>query len=270
MNMMYNCLISNMLRIVVLMLPLLLGSGCRDRQKKSAPSVEATRCSVEVVNEYPHSTESYTQGLFFHDGRLYESTGQYGHSYFCEVDIPTGERSRRFNIDRKYFGEGSVIFGGKLYYLTWRNYAALVYDAETLKFERSVVNPREGWGLTTDGKSLIMSDGSSNIYFLDANLKVQRRIVVKNGRKSVGLLNELEWIDGKIWANVYTSDFIVVINPENGVVEKIIDCRGLLREDLRTPETDVLNGIAYNPSDGKIYVTGKLWPRLFEIKVKNR
>ena len=265
-----NLMIPNMLRIVVLILPLLLGTGCRDRQKKSAPVVEAMRCTIEVVNEYPHSTESYTQGLFFHDGRLYESTGQYGYSYFCEVDIPTGERSRRFDIDSKYFGEGSVIFGGKLYYLTWRNYVTLVYDAATLKFERSIVNPREGWGLTTDGKSLIMSDGSSNIYFLDANFKVQRRVVVKNGRKSVGLLNELEWIDGKIWANVYMSDSIVVINPENGVVEKIIDCRGLLREDLRTPETDVLNGIAYNPETGKIYVTGKLWPRLFEIKVKDK
>ena len=138
-------MITNMLRIVVLILPLLLGTGCRDRQKKSSPVVEAMRCTIEVVNEYPHSTESYTQGLFFHDGRLYESTGQYGYSYFCEVDIPTGERSRRFDIDSKYFGEGSVIFGGKLYYLTWRNYVTLVYDAATLKFERSIVNPREGW-----------------------------------------------------------------------------------------------------------------------------
>ena len=112
-----------------------------------------------------------------------------------------------------------------------------------------------------------MSDGSSNIYFLDKNFSVRRRIVVKNGRKSVGMLNELEWIDGKIWANVYLSDEIVVINPENGAVEKIIDCGGLLREDLRTQETDVLNGIAYNPADGKIYITGKLWPKLFEIKV---
>ncbi len=260
---------ANVFRLVLLVLPMFWWTGCGGRQKKSAPSGEAVRCSVEVIKEYPHSTESYTQGLFFHDGKLYESTGQYGHSFFCEVDIPTGERSRIINLDRKYFGEGSVMFGGRLYYLTWRNYVALVYDAGSLKFERSIVNPREGWGLTTDGKSLIMSDGSSNIYFLDGNFSVQRRIVVKNGRKAVGLLNELEWIDGKIWANVYLSDEIVVINPENGAVEKIIDCGGLLREDLRTPETDVLNGIAYNPADGKIYVTGKLWPRMFEIKVKD-
>lgn len=254
-----------MFKLILLVLPLFFETGCR--QKKSAPAGEAVRCTVEVVNEYPHSTESYTQGLFFHEGKLFESTGQYGHSCFYEVDIPTGERSRRLNLDRKYFGEGSVIFGGKLYYLTWRNYVALVYDAGSLKFERSIVNPREGWGLTTDGNSLIMSDGSSNIYFLDKNFSVRRRIVVKNGRKSVGMLNELEWIDGKIWANVYLSDEIVVINPENGAVEKIIDCGGLLREDLRTQETDVLNGIAYNPADGKIYITGKLWPKLFEIKV---
>lgn len=259
-----------MLKLTLLVLPLLFGTGCRDRQKKSAPAGEAVRCGVEVVNEYPHSTESYTQGLFFHDGKLFESTGQYGHSCFCETDIQTGERSSIINLDRKYFGEGSVIFGGKLYYLTWRNYVVLVYDAAPFRFERSLVNPREGWGLTTDGKSLIMSDGSSNIYFLDSNFKVQRRIVVKNGRKAVGMLNELEWIDGRIWANVYLTDEIVVINPENGTVEKIIDCGGLLREDLRTPETDVLNGIAYNPADGKIYITGKLWPRLFEIKVKEK
>ncbi len=259
-----------MFKLILLVLPLLLGTGCRDRQKKSAPAGEAVRCTVEVVNEYPHSTESYTQGLFFHDGKLCESTGQYGRSFFCEVDIQTGERSCGISLDRKYFGEGSVIFDGKLYYLTWRNYVVLVYDAGSLKFERSIVNPREGWGLTTDGKSLIMSDGSSNIYFLDKNFSVRRRIVVKNGRKAVGMLNELEWIDGKIWANVYLSDEIVVINPENGAVEKIIDCGGLLREDLRTPETDVLNGIAYNPADGRIYLTGKLWPRLFEVRVKDR
>ena len=261
----FNYMIIKMLALV---LPLVLGTGCRDRGKKQPAAVEAQRCSVEVVAEYPHSTESYTQGLFFHDGRLYESTGQYGHSYFCEVDIPTGERSGRFDLDPKYFGEGSVIFDGKLYYLTWRSYVALVYDAKTRKFQKAISYPREGWGLTTDGKSLIASDGSSCIYFLDSNLKVQRRITVRNGRKAVGMLNELEWIDGKIWANVYLTDYIVVINPDSGAVEKIIDCSGLLPESLRTPETDVLNGIAYNPETKKIYITGKLWPRMFEIKVK--
>lgn len=258
------------IKVLVLALPLILGTGCSDRGKKVAPSAEAERCTVEVVAEYPHSTESYTQGLFFHEGHLYESTGQYGHSYFCEVDIPTGERSDRFDLEPKYFGEGSVILGDRLYYLTWRSYVALVYDAKTRELKENLSYPREGWGLTTDGKSLIASDGSSCIYFLDAKLNVQRRITVRNGRKAVGMLNELEWIDGKIWANVYLTDYIVVINPQSGAVEKVIDCSGLLPESMRTPETDVLNGIAYNPLDGKIYITGKLWPRMYEIKVKRK
>ncbi len=257
--------------ILLIVAALVLSTSCKGGGKGAdKASVKAKQYSVDVVATYPHSTSSYTQGLFFHDGHLYESTGQYGESFFAEVDLESGKALRRFDLDGRYFGEGSQIFDGKLYLLTWRNYVTLIYDSESFRLLRTVTNIREGWGLTTDGKSLIMSDGSSNIYFLDADFKVQKRIVVKNGKKSVGMLNELEWIDGRIWANVYLTDKIVIINPENGVVEGVVDCEGLLPDELRTPETDVLNGIAYNPADGKIYLTGKLWPQLYEVKIKEK
>lgn len=253
--------------ILLVVAALVLSTSCKGGGKKAEGAPAAKRYSVEVINTYPHSTSSYTQGLFFNDGRLYESTGQYGESFFAEVDLATGKALRRFDLDKRYFGEGSQIFGGRLYVLTWRNFVTLEYDAETFQPVRHITNTREGWGLTTDGKSLIMSDGSSNIYFLNADFKVERRIVVKNGKKAVGMLNELEWIDGRIWANVYLTDKIVIINPESGAVEGIVDCEGLLPDELRTPEIDVLNGIAYNPADGKIYLTGKLWPQLYEVKI---
>ena len=137
----------------------------------------------------------------------------------------------------------------------------------TLKYKSARTYPREGWGITTDGKSLIASDGSSYLYFLDDKLNPQKRLQVKIGSRPVQWLNELEYINGKIWANVYTSDEIVIIDPATGYIEGVVDCRGLLPQELRTVDTDVLNGIAFNPKDGKIYLTGKNWPKLYEIKL---
>lgn len=223
--------------------------------------------SLEVVAKYPHDTQSYTQGLFFHDGQMYESTGIKGKSTFRKVNLETGEAERRLDFDRKYFVEGSVMFEGNLYVLTWETKVAFVYDAETLEYKSSWKYPREGWGLTTDGKQLIASDGSATLFFMDKDFALQRRLVVKYEDRPVRWLNELEYIDGKIWANVYTTDEIVIINPKDGRVEGIIDCRGLLPKQLRTPETDVLNGIAYNPQNKKIYLTGKNWPELYEVRL---
>ena len=223
--------------------------------------------TLEVVAKYPHDTESYTQGLFFHDGQMYESTGIKGKSTFRKVNLETGEAERRLDFDRKYFVEGSVMFEGNLYVLTWETKVAFVYDAETLEYKSSWKYPREGWGLTTDGKQLIASDGSATLFFMDKDFALQRRLVVKYEDRPVRWLNELEYIDGKIWANVYTTDEIVIINPKDGRVEGIIDCRGLLPKQLRTPETDVLNGIAYNPQNKKIYLTGKNWPELYEVRL---
>ena len=222
---------------------------------------------LDVVAEFPHDTESYTQGLFFHDGQMYESTGQNGKSTFRKVDMATGKPLKRLDFDKKYFVEGSVILGDNLYILTWESRVAFMYDANTLEFKSSWSYPREGWGLTTDGKQLIASDGSATLFFMDENFALKRRVIVKCEDKPVRLLNELEYIDGKIWANIYTSNEIVIINPKDGKVEGVIDCRGLLPKELYRPGTDVLNGIAYNPQDGKIYLTGKNWPKLYEIRL---
>lgn len=247
-----------MRKFICLLLSLFLLSECT-----AAPK----RYRARVVAEYPHDVSSYTQGLFWHDGILYESTGGYGNSTFRTVDLTTGKALRKFNFGKKYFVEGSAILDGRLYILTWQSKVAFVYDAATLKYEKTCSYPREGWGLTTDGKSLIASDGSSRLYFMDGDFKLRKTVQVKTNGKAVPYLNELEWINGKIWANVYTTDTIMIIDPESGDVEGLVDCRGLLPEKLRTPSTDVLNGIAYNPEDGRIYLTGKNWKRLYEIEL---
>ena len=232
-------------------------------------SGKVRRYGVEVVRTYPHDTGAYTQGLFFHHGVLYESTGEYGASSFREVELASGKPLRRFNFDAQYFVEGSDMLDGKLYILTWTNKKAFVYDADSLRYLRTVRYPREGWGLTTDGRSLIASDGSSRLYFMDGDFKVRKTLRVTLDGKPLRLLNELEWIDGRIWANLYTSDVIAIIHPGSGRVEGLVDCSGLLDPSLRTPDTDVLNGIALSP-DGKIYLTGKNWPLLFEVRLKRR
>ena len=225
---------------------------------------------VEVTAEYPHDITSYTQGLFFHEGQMYESTGVAGESTFRKVDIRTGEPLRKLEFADKYFVEGSVVLGDNLYILTWHNKVAFVYDINTLEYKSTWSYPREGWGLTTDGKSLIASDGSAVLYFMSPDFKPERQVTVKLNGRPMRLLNELEYIDGKIWANVYTSDMILIINPENGKVEATVDCSGLLPEKLRGPDTDVLNGIAYNPADKKLYLTGKNWPRLYEVRIEEK
>lgn len=245
--------------VFTIILMSLLVLSCADAQVKEY--------SLEVVAEYPHDTESYTQGLFFHDGQMYESTGMHGRSTFRMVDMQTGQALKRLDFDNKYFVEGSVMWKGNLYILTWETKLAFVYDAETLEYKSTWKYPREGWGITTDGKQLIASDGSAYLYFMDENFALDRKVRVTLEDMPVRLLNELEYIDGKIWANVYTSDEIVIINPKDGRIQGIVDCRGLLPKKLRTATTDVLNGIAYNPADGKIYLTGKNWPKLYEVRL---
>lgn len=233
----------------------------------SCVNAKVRQYKAQVVAEYPHDRTSYTQGLFFYDGQMYESTGLNGKSTFRKVDIRTGKALFRLNFDRRYFLEGSVEKDGNIYMLTWQNNVAFVYDAKTLKYKKSYSYPREGWGLTTDGKSLIASDGSANLYFLDDDFRTTRKLTVRLNGRPVNDLNELEYIDGKIWANVYLTDLIVIVNPADGNVEATVDCSGLLPSRLRYDDTDVLNGIAYNPQNGKIYLTGKNWCRLYEIKL---
>ncbi len=223
--------------------------------------------TAECVKEYPHDTKSYTQGLFFYDSELYESTGQWGESTFRKVDLSNGKPLRKLTFSDKYFIEGSAILDGKLFILTWTNKVIFIYDAETLEYRQTYSYPREGWGLTTDGKQLIASDGSNHLYFLDSNLKLQRTVNVTLNGKALKYLNELELIDGKIWANIYTTDMIAIINPENGKVEGMVDCSSLMPPSKRTAHMDVLNGIALNPDDGRIYLTGKYWPKMFEVRI---
>ena len=238
----------------------LLAAACGS----SAQNVKTYGYKVEEV--LPHDVSAYTQGLFFYDGKLFESAGQYGESSFREVDLKTGKVVRRMNFESRYFAEGACVLGGRLYVLTWREKECFVYDMDTWKKLGTLRYLGEGWGLTTDGKQLIMSDGTSEITFRNPdNFTVERTITVTLRGQKVLYLNELEYIKGEIWANVYGTDQIVRIDPSNGQVRGVINLKGLLPQQLRKPRTDVLNGIALNPKDGAVYVTGKYWPKLYRI-----
>ena len=223
---------------------------------------------VKVEESFNHDISAYTQGLFFYDNVLYETTGNYGSSSLRRVDLKSGNVLNKIVYDKKYFAEGSCAIDGRLYVLTWMEHKCFVYDINTLKQIGEFYNPREGWGLTTDGKDLIMSDGSTKLFFLDPMTFVERRSVeVTLDGKPLGSLNELEYINGEVWANVYGSDYIVIIDPKSGSVKTRVDCRNLLPASLRRANTDVLNGIAYNPVTGYIYLTGKNWPKLYRISI---
>ncbi len=229
-------------------------------------NAQVARYKLKVVKDYPHDMAAYTQGLSFHEGKLYETTGQYGTSSIRTVDLESGRPVLNKKLNAKYFAEGSVVLDGTLYVLTWTNKVAFLYDAATLEYRKTVGYPREGWGLTTDGKQLIASDGSANLYFMDKDLKVLRKQTVTLNGRPLKNLNELEWIGGKVWANVYLTDMIAIIDPRSGKVEGTVDCAGLLPDELWTSATDVLNGIALDAA-GRIYLTGKNWPKLYQIEL---
>lgn len=242
----------------LLIAAVLLAGACSQAQVK--------QYGLKVVKEYPHRRDAYTQGLFFHGGTLWETTGQYGESSIRTVDLASGEPIEVKKLNGKYFGEGAAILDGVLYILTWTNKVAFKYDAASLTYRQTLRYPREGWGLTTDGKQLIASDGTAHLYFMDKDLKLLKRLSVTMNGRPLRYLNELEWIDGKVWANVYTTDTIVIINPASGKVEAAIDCSGLLPAKLRQRDTDVLNGIACD-AEGRVYLTGKNWPRLYQVEL---
>ncbi len=238
------------------------------RAKRPVPTtVTPTYATYRVVNTYPHLRSSYTQGLLWSDGMLWEGTGQNGASVLQQVDLATGEARVVARLPRAEFGEGIALLDGKIYQLTWQSNTAHVYDAATGRKLRDFRYPGEGWGLTTDGEKLYLSDGSADLVVLDPeSFRRERRITVTCKGEPVHFLNELEWIEGRIWANVYTTDRIVVIDPKTGAVERIIDLQGLLPDEEVTATTDVLNGIAYDAATGRIFVTGKNWPKLYEIE----
>jgi glutamine cyclotransferase len=223
-----------------------------------------------ILNTYNHDLNAYTQGLEFHKGILLEGTGQNGESTLRKTDYKTGKVTKSIPLSPDYFGEGITVFNGKIYQLTWKNKVGFIYNADTFVQEKTFnyFADIEGWGLTHNDKHLIMSDGTSEIYFLDpATQKMVRSINVYSDTNAIPELNELEWIDGKIWANIYQKDAVAIINPENGAVEAVIDFSNL-KSKITNPEKDVLNGIAYNPATKTVFVTGKNWEKMFEIKLK--
>ncbi len=250
--------------ISFLVLLVIFSAGCFAALAQER-GVKTYKASVE--KSFPHDVSSYTQGLFFHNGMLYESSGQYRHSRFRKTDPVTGKATQSISLDSRYFAEGSCILKDKLYILTWREQECLVYNPETLRYLGSFRYQGEGWGLTTDGTSLIMSDGTSEIRFInpDTFMEIKRITVTLNG-KQLEYLNELEYIKGEIWANVYTSDMIAIIDPQTGEVKSLVNCKGLLPQSERKPSTDVLNGIAYNLEENAVYLTGKYWPKVYKIK----
>lgn len=235
-----------------------------------AKPVQAKLSTFKVVKTFPHDRNAFTQGLLWHDGVLYEGTGREGLSFVRRVDLNTGKVLRQSKLPPEVFGEGLVLDGDRLIQITWQSGRAFVFDAQTFKPLGEWKYKGEGWGLTTDGKELIMSDGSSQLIFRDPKTFAEkRRVKVTFNGKPLKMLNELEWIAGQVWANVWQTDYIVRINPQTGAVEDYLDCSGLLSSNSRVGKEDVLNGIAYDAQTKRIFLTGKLWPKLFEIKLEN-
>jgi len=244
------------------------GAAATEPQTKPAAKAAApVYYRHRVVAEYPHSTASYTQGLFYADGLLWEGTGQWGESHLQTVDPSTGRTRVLASLPRSEFGEGIAILGDTIYQLTWTTGKAHLYDRSG-RLHRSIGYRGEGWGITSDGERLYMSDGSAMIYEIDpVTFKPRRGVAVMSQGRPIDNINELEWIDGRIWANVYLTSTIVIINPQSGAVEGIVDLSDLLERIEIDSTTDVLNGIAYDAGSGRIFVTGKYWNKLFEIEI---
>jgi len=224
-----------------------------------------------IVNTYPHDINSYTEGLEFYKDTLYESAGEYGKSRLLKTDYKTGKILKSLKLEDKYFGEGITFINDKIYQLTYKEHIGYIYDAKTWKLEKTFVfNKPEGWGMTNDGTNIYFNDSSEKIWKMDPNTqKTTDNINVYSTNTKIKEVNELEWVDGKIYSNIYQKKAIVVINPTNGAVEEMLDMSNLEKLITRLPDTDVLNGIAYNPKTKTFFVTGKNWNKMFEIKINN-
>jgi len=255
------------------------GAGSPSSTNKAAEGANKTaetaaapvNYGYQIVNIYPHDSAAFTQGLVFIDGKIYEGTGQEGHSSLREVELQSGHILKKVDLPEPYFGEGIALLNGKIYQLTWQHQVGFIYDAKSFEQVGKFNYSGEGWGLTTDGHSLILSDGSNRIRFLDPDsFKVTKTIAVLDGQIPVNELNELEYVNGEIYANIWHDEHIVTIDPQTGRVTGRIDLTGLLPPGDVQDEEAVLNGIAYDEPGKRLFVTGKLWPRLFEIKLKRQ
>ncbi len=275
------------LSLLLFLIVSLVAPGCRSETGTNTSSVNvpvnanssATPAAAEnvktygyeVVNSWPHDTKAFTQGLVFDDGVLLESTGQQGFSSLRRVELKTGKVLKKVDVPAQYFAEGLTLLGGKLYQLTWQHKKGFIYDPEDFRQVGEFRYDGEGWGLTHDGESLILSDGTSQLRFIDPQtFEVRRTINVREGNRAVREINELEYVKGEIWANVWHVDKVARIDPRNGAIVGWVDLRGLLAAgDVKDPEA-VLNGIAYDAAGDRLFVTGKLWPKLFEIRLKEK
>ncbi|MDE0291685.1 MAG: glutaminyl-peptide cyclotransferase [Candidatus Dadabacteria bacterium] len=242
---------------------LTLSGGSTTENKENPPS----RTTFKVLNSFPHDPTAFTQGLAYRDGFLYESTGLYGKSSLRKTDPATGKVLAKTDLPREFFGEGLTIIGDSIYQLTWRSRQGFIYDKESLQQKGSFTYFTEGWGLTDDGTQLIMSDGTEKLYFLSPrNFGITKVLSVKENGSAVTMLNELEYVDGKIYCNIWNSDDIVVVDSYSGMVERRINL-GELRERLSfAHEAGVLNGIAWKSSSRTFLITGKNWSEVFEIR----
>lgn len=250
---------------------LALACACAPKVQRqhTAKPVEASVYTYHIVAQYPHQRTSYTQGLQFVDGQMWEGTGEWGTSWLQKIDLSTGKSERIATLSHDQFGEGITLLGEKIYQLTWKSGIMHIYDRKSGKKIGEHRYRGEGWGLTTDGEMLYMSDGTDRIRIIDpATMEEKRYLHVTCNGQQLEYLNELEWIEGRIWANVYTTDQIVMIDPQNGVIDGVLDLTGILAPEDRYYDTDVLNGIAYDQQAKRIFVTGKNWSKLFEITIE--
>ena len=225
--------------------------------------------SYKVVREYPHDPSAFTQGLVFVDGFIYEGTGLNGRSSLRRVDLTSGEVVQMYNLSSEYFGEGITVYGDRIYQVTWQSNVGFVYDKGSFELLETFEVATEGWGLTHDGSTLILSDGTSTLRFLDPKTYEEvREINVHDNDIHVLNINELEYVKGEIWANIWLTDLIAWIDPESGLVVGWLDLSGLEDRLEQDSAFDVLNGIAYDSESGRLFVTGKLWKKLFEIEIK--
>ena len=248
------------------------GSELRDERYMSILSdIVPAKWSLKILNNSPHLETSFTQGLAFDSGKLYEGTGdpnQTGATLIAEVDIESGQIKRNIGLAAPYFGEGITIFGEDLYQLTWKNQKCLVYDKKTFVSKKEFTYTGEGWGLCNDGKNLIMSDGSQRLYFRDPKtFQLNKTIEVYSDQGPINYLNELEYIEGLVYANIWMSNSIAVIDPLSGKTMAIINADELVNLQKQGINGNVLNGIAYNSTNKKLYLTGKYWSKLFEVQI---
>lgn len=265
----------NIFFIAVAFIGAFLFSSCGDSKRTEDTSAvrDSTLLDYTVLSVLPHNAEAYTQGLVVHNNKILESTGQNGSSWIAEVDPGSGDHDKKVILDRQYFGEGITVLNNKIYQLTYTTKVGFIYDVHTYKKLREFTfDPaiKQGWGITHDNKNLIVSDGTSKLHFLDTtSLKVVRTITVRDGNNAVKEINELEYVDGFIFANIYTTNWIVKIDPNTGKIVGKLDLSAIGNEIRATyPNTDVLNGIAYDKNSRALLITGKLWPKAYLIRVK--